>query len=189
MNVNALLEKQVMQLTESGCWIWMGALRKDGYGKLRRNGKDWRAHRWIYQQLKGTLKRGLELDHLCHTRCCVNPNHLEQVTHQVNQDRGLGRKRVFCPHGHLMNGDNLYIGIKPSGAKSGKKKVRRECRQCAREYDHQRHGYQGNPLNRNRTHCIHGHPFDEINTYRPPGRIKRVCRECRRQRKRDARKI
>lgn len=178
MTLAVVPEKSVMPLTESGCWIWMGALNDQGYGKLVRNGKYWRAHRWIYQQLKGPLLAGMELDHLCHTRSCVNPHHLEQVTHQVNVDRGSSRKRKFCSKGHAMSGNNLYF--RPNG--------KRECRQCLRECDHRRYGYQGNPLNKHRTHCIHGHSFDEVNTYRPPGQIKRMCRECRRQRKREARK-
>lgn len=176
--IDAVLKQQVMCVTESGCWIWMGKLNDAGYGTLRRNGKYLRAHRWIYQQLKGPLLSGLELDHLCHTRCCVNPHHLEQVTHQVNADRGLGRKRESCPRGHPMSGDNLYF--RPDG--------KRECRQCILECERRRHNYQGNPLNKNRTHCIHGHLFNEVNTYRPPGQLnKRMCRQCRIRRKQEYR--
>lgn len=72
---------------ETGCWIWRKSVMSDGYGSCRRDNKSWLAHRWYYTQSKGTIPRGLEIDHLCRVRLCVNPDHLEAVTRQVNIQR------------------------------------------------------------------------------------------------------
>jgi hypothetical protein len=75
------------------CWIWHGAITR-GYGTFR-IGKEVNgtalAHRLSYQWLVGPLPDGLELDHLCFVRCCVNPAHLEPVTHSINLERGMAR--------------------------------------------------------------------------------------------------
>ena len=108
-----------------GCWLWTGHLNNKGYGKFS---EDWRikvyAHRWAYQRFVGPIPDGLQIDHLCRNRACVNPAHLEAVTPRVNQRRS--------------------------------------------------------PLCRaHKTHCVNGHPFDEVNTYvRSDG--SRQCRTCRR---------
>ena len=74
------------------CWIWTGASvnsRGPRYGTYRlSNGKAKKAHRMIYESLKGLIPVGLELDHLCRNTLCVNPEHLEPVTHKVNVQRG-----------------------------------------------------------------------------------------------------
>lgn len=66
------------------CWIWTGAKGADGYGNVRYRGTVWRAHRAAYTILVGAIESGLELDHLCRVRACVNPDHLEPVTGEEN---------------------------------------------------------------------------------------------------------
>jgi len=97
------------------CWKWIGALDKDGYGKLsiRRDGKSkhWRAHRWVYSLYK-ELQEG-PLDHLCQNKTCVNPDHLEHVTTRVNNLRsdgpsGVNARKAFCVRGHAFTVDNTY---------------------------------------------------------------------------------
>lgn len=71
-----------------GCWLWTGALNWDGYGCFNAGPEiSSSAHRFAYRLLVGPVPDGLELDHLCRTRNCVNPDHLEPVTHAENVRR------------------------------------------------------------------------------------------------------
>ncbi len=75
-----------------GCWVWQGALH-NGYGHYKTvDGKTVRAHKYMYERLHGKVAEGLELDHLCEYRACVNPAHLEPVTSAVNVRRGRRAK-------------------------------------------------------------------------------------------------
>lgn len=69
---------------ESGCWLWTGAKARNGYGKVRAT----TAHRHLYTRLKGAVRDGYDLDHLCRVRSCVNPNHLQETTRSENALRG-----------------------------------------------------------------------------------------------------
>lgn len=72
------------------CWNWTGnKTGPEGYGRFYPGGKTGvLAHRFAYQLLTGTIPEGLVIDHLCRNRACVNPSHLEPVTHRVNTLRG-----------------------------------------------------------------------------------------------------
>jgi hypothetical protein len=95
----------------SGCWLWTAALSQAGYGRIFFDGENRMAPRVVYELLKGPIPEKLFLDHLCRTRCCVNPNHLEPVTNRENCLRGENRNRnkTHCIHGHLFNDENTYI--------------------------------------------------------------------------------
>jgi hypothetical protein len=69
------------------CWTWSRALNDKGYGVVSRNGRLIGAHRFVYEALIEPVPEGLELDHLCFNSACVNPDHLEPVTHLVNMRR------------------------------------------------------------------------------------------------------
>ena len=92
---------------ETGCHNWTGARHRNGYGAFGLDGKVHRPHRIAYELFKGRIPEGLEIDHLCRNRGCVNPDHLEAVSHQENMRRGVSA-RTHCSRGHPLSGDNLY---------------------------------------------------------------------------------
>ncbi len=71
----------------TGCWLWTAHVVKGGYGRFR-DGRMVLAHRWSYEHFNGPIPAGEEVDHLCRVRSCVNPQHLEAVTHVINVNRG-----------------------------------------------------------------------------------------------------
>lgn len=87
-------------ISPSGCWLWDGPLYTNGYGKTAREIHGTKlAHRVIYLASGREIPGGLELDHLCRVRQCVNPDHLEPVNRSVNIQRGL-KARDTCKRGH-----------------------------------------------------------------------------------------
>jgi hypothetical protein len=72
---------------ETGCFNWTGAKNRLGYGNWALMGRYWAAHRAVWEWTVGPVEDGLELDHLCRNVACINPDHLEPVTHQVNIKR------------------------------------------------------------------------------------------------------
>lgn len=116
-----------------GCWVWRGVKDRAGYGRVGRRGRA--AHRVSYELHRGPIPAGLELDHLCRNRACVNPAHLEPVTHEENVRRGEAgsnnRRKMFCPAGHPYDGENLYV-------RRGRRWTARVCRLCYRASDARR---------------------------------------------------
>lgn len=73
-----------IQVGPSGCWLWTKSKSRDGYGWTSLANKTHQAHRLVYRLKVGEPPAGLHLDHLCRTRHCVNPDHLEPVTPREN---------------------------------------------------------------------------------------------------------
>jgi hypothetical protein len=98
---------------ETGCWLWTGPKDKLGYGNFGFQGRGYGAHRAAYLLFIGDVPEGMELDHLCRNPSCVNPSHLEPVTHRENIRRGAAgdreRAKTHCPQGHPYSGDNLQV--------------------------------------------------------------------------------
>lgn len=88
----------------TGCWNWIGTISSNGYGVAHIGRKTTSAHRAVYLVIIGSVARGLELDHLCRNRRCVNPNHLEPVTHSENVKRATRIHSSFCKYGHVLDG-------------------------------------------------------------------------------------
>lgn len=170
-----------------GCWEWTASLNY-GYGWYSGpNFSTKMAHRYVYQELVRPLADNEHLDHLCRNTRCVNPDHLEVVTHTENVNRGAAgagkRRRTRCVNGHEFTPENTIIN--PNG--------HRACRECvrtaAREGQRRRRAEQklgivkvADNNNATKTHCKHGHPFDEANTYIIPSSGQRSCRACQRAR-------
>ncbi len=132
LSADKRFHKNFIPVTNSGCWLWIGSLSvsnnkySSGYGSFMVNGKTVRAHRYSYEQKFGLIPKGLELDHKCRVLCCVNPDHVEPVTHQENVRRGNSgkhfRDKMHCPGGPPYSGSNLYN--RPDGG--------RDCKVCQR---------------------------------------------------------
>jgi hypothetical protein len=120
------IEAMSMPLPWSGCTVWLGAT-SNGYGITSIDGANRLAHRVSYELAKGPIPAGLEIDHKCKVRCCINPDHLEPVTGWENNRRSGSPSaknlvKTHCDHGHEFSTENtrLYQG-------------KRLCRACDRE--------------------------------------------------------
>ena len=107
------------------CWIWRGAINSQGYGNVGRNNRTYLAHRVAYELTNGPVPEGLDLDHLCMTRACVNPAHLEAVTFLANMRRRYAVKPderdTHCIRGHEYTPENTAV-ISTTG--------QRKCKTC-----------------------------------------------------------
>ena len=121
-----------VEFLPNGCWQWKGALFPNGYGHFRLyTHKNGYAHIVAYELFRGSIPKELEIDHLCRNRGCINPYHMELVTHQENILRGISvghgagayqRAKTHCPQGHPYNEANTRIT----------RKGYRDCRVCDR---------------------------------------------------------
>lgn len=115
---------------EAGCWLWSGTVNEKGYGRVRFGGRSGApAHRSVWIALGGHIPDGLEMDHLemdhlCRVRGCVNPAHLEPVTHAENNRRAAAAQ-THCKQGHEFTEDNLISG------------PQRRCKACHRRQWHE----------------------------------------------------
>lgn len=116
-----------IKIQPKGCWLWTGRIRHTGYPDsicvfgAPKKGPFYRPQRLMFHWFKYAIPPVFTVDHLCKNRACVNPDHMEAVSHGENVTRAL--KRKYCQRGHLMAGDNLYH------YKSNGKSVRR-CKPC-----------------------------------------------------------
>lgn len=114
-----------VEIHPKGCWFWTGEISANGYGGFRHPDTKW-AHRASYMLLVGPIPDGKYLDHLCRNTSCVNPDHLEPVTHQENLSRAAGR---WDSCDELHPDDPTRIGHK---------RGRPHCLECSRIYEKRR---------------------------------------------------
>lgn len=125
----------------ASCWIWEGALNGEGYPMFGSVS----AYRVSYEWLVGPIPDKFDLDHLCRNGRCVNPHHVEPVTHAENVRRGVVARTValnggawtftpirYCKQGHALIAGNTY-----SWVKDGKQQV--VCATCNRDNRVRRH--------------------------------------------------
>ena len=113
-----------IEFTVGGCWAWRGTISRKGYGMFWPTAVATPAHRYSYERLIGPIPKGLQIDHLCRNRSCVNPEHLEPVTAKENQLRSPfdPAAKSHCKYGHEYTPENTQVN--PRGA--------RVCRACHR---------------------------------------------------------
>ena len=113
--------KQIINFTSkitldktTGCWNWNGCKSAKGYGRFQLLGKTYNAHRISYVIHGGTLLTGKEIDHKCRNRSCVNPFHLQQISHKENVLIGeslqaKNKRKTHCIRGHEFTDSNTYF--------------------------------------------------------------------------------
>lgn len=126
-SVSALPHRLASKVEDAGCWYWNGSTDPCGYGQVWWEGRPRKAHRVVYELAVGAIPHGAELDHLCRVRNCVNPEHLEPVTHRENLLRGdtfqrANASKTHCKRGHAFDDANTHI------LRTGSRK----CRACDR---------------------------------------------------------
>ena len=131
MNKSVLRERISKRtvVTETGCWEWIGAKDRYGYGRMgfqvEGELRYFRVHRISHEVFRSEIPQGLVIDHLCRNRACANPAHMEAISAKENIRRGLRANlaKAECPKGHPYSIVNTYT------SKAGK----RSCRACQRE--------------------------------------------------------
>lgn len=134
---------KIMPEPNSGCWLWMGVLDKDGYGHFGRgNGRPRIAHRLSYFLFVGEIPASLYVLHKCDVPCCVNPQHLFLGTAASNYadsaakgrncrgDRHGYSKRTHCTQGHEYSTENTYLRLSRNS---------RVCRACKNDRERKRY--------------------------------------------------
>lgn len=112
--------------TASGnCWNWNGEVAKhvNEYGRFKVFGQWRQAHHISFLDFDNVIPNGLEMDHLCRNSRCVNPAHLEAVTHEENVRRGILGAAETCASGHPYTVENTRLEHRKSGSY-------RACRTC-----------------------------------------------------------
>jgi len=155
------IEEKIEYDTNGGCWLWNagvsgsnGSYGQTSEGKARHKVP---AHVLVWEKTHGPIPAGLEFDHLCRVRLCVNPDHLEPVTHAENVRRGLSGPKSVCSRGH-------------------EKEPGRGCKKCAATRARQARAAKRKPKVA-RTVCANGHAWtpDNIGTKRGGGFYCRPC--------------
>jgi len=98
-----------------GCWNWTKGGHPSGYGTFSFQSRNCPAHRYSYELANGPIPAGLSIDHLCHNRGCVRPDHLRAVTHKQNHENRAGadangRSGVRGVHVHNSGKWSVRVG-------------------------------------------------------------------------------
>lgn len=126
---NDVLQRRLNEKSrrEGECLVFYTTVQPNGYGQMWNGRRPEQAHRIAYRIAYGDIPRDTEIDHKCRNRACINPEHLQAITHKQNMHlsetvMGLNHRKTHCIRGHELKGDNLRL--EPDG--------RRQCRACDR---------------------------------------------------------
>lgn len=171
--IDALRFSAKVRQQPNGCWQWVGSINRDGYGtawdSLRKRAV--KAHRRAFELAGRVIPEGLELDHLCRNRACVNPDHLEPVTHRENTLRGHGpvpdhARATHCPRGHAYDAANTR-----------RWKTSRRCRACTTARKREVHGRVCRSCRRSDAEILWSQNRDLCGSCQGRGRLYGYC-EC-----------
>ena len=156
------------------CWLWTGSVSPEGYGRL---GDNKYAHRAFYEIFIGGIPTGMDLDHLCRVRRCVNPWHLEPVTRRENVYRspispaGVNKRKTHCVNGHEFTPKNTLYRTNKYHT------LQRICRECNRKKCNDRYR-AAHPVRRKIYNGEHG-TWSAVRYHCKP--MCKICQEFKRQ--------
>lgn len=119
--------EQASSPSESGCVEWHRAKTASGYGVLTISKQLVYAHRLAYWLAHGPVEPGMVIDHICHTRACVNTDHLRVLTNEQNASEQARTRKTHCVEGHALTGSNLRVHI------DSKARPHRHCVTCNKQ--------------------------------------------------------
>src|SRR5258706_15074006 len=104
INVNPSLQHRIT-VNENGCWLWLGNISKEGYGRASRPRGDGTyetilAHVLSYELHIGVVPEGKILHHInmCGHKRCINPTHLEPLTREEHRHTHADPNWFPCGH-------------------------------------------------------------------------------------------
>lgn len=110
-----------------GCWLYAGTIHHTGYGVINgMNNKPLLVHRIMYENFKGEIPPKMDIDHICNNPPCINPDHLQALTHHDNMRKNY--KPNHCNREHELTIDNVYTWVKKTGL------ISRRCKTCHRAW-------------------------------------------------------
>jgi hypothetical protein len=113
-----------IRVAPTDCHLWLGSVNRYGYGEFRLRTTNKAAHRYAWERVNGPIEGDLTIDHLCHVRHCVNPDHMVLATVADNVRRARARARAestHCGYGHEWTDENTYLY-----------RGQRQCRACGK---------------------------------------------------------
>lgn len=96
LSVEQRLQQRIAYEPNSGCWLWMGRMDRNGYGVMINRGRLLWAHRAAWQVWRGEIPDGMRICHRCDTPACINPDHHFLGTQRDNIRDASRKGRMAC---------------------------------------------------------------------------------------------